>query len=101
RGAADTSADGRVTLHEAYRFAFDETLRRTGAARVGPHHPAYDMRLSGTGDLVLTDLRGVSTGLLLADDIDGRVTVRDSGGGPVVQPHKQGGGAPPPRAASA
>ena len=91
RGAADASADGRVTLHEAYRFAFDETLHRTEAASGGAQHPAYDMRLSGTGDLVLTDLRGVSAGLLLADDIDGRVMIRDAGGRLVVELHKQPG----------
>jgi uncharacterized caspase-like protein len=35
RGAADESKDGRVTLQEAYRFAFDETLARTEVARGG------------------------------------------------------------------
>jgi uncharacterized caspase-like protein len=29
RGAADLSGDGRVTLNEAYQFAFNETLART------------------------------------------------------------------------
>ena len=29
RGAADVTGDGRVTLHEAYQFAFDETRART------------------------------------------------------------------------
>src|SRR5207253_2498641 len=29
RGAADTSHDGRVTLNEAYQYAYDETLSRT------------------------------------------------------------------------
>jgi uncharacterized caspase-like protein len=29
RGAADVTHDGRVTLSEAYQFAFDETLART------------------------------------------------------------------------
>ena len=29
RGAADTSGDGKVTLNEAYQFAFNETLGRT------------------------------------------------------------------------
>ena len=32
RGAADASHDGRVTLSEAYQFAFDETLARTSPA---------------------------------------------------------------------
>ena len=57
RGAADSSGDGKVTLTEAYRYAFDETLVHTGRTHYGAQHPAYDMRLVGTGDLVLTDLR--------------------------------------------
>src|SRR5690606_7938624 len=31
RGAADASRDGRVTLHEAYQFAYHETLERTAS----------------------------------------------------------------------
>lgn len=35
RGAADLSGDGRVTLNEAYQFAFTETLGRTVDTRGG------------------------------------------------------------------
>ena len=38
RGAADADSDKRVTLDEAYRFAFDETLARTEAIGGGPQH---------------------------------------------------------------
>ena len=41
RGAADSSADGRVTLTEAYRFAFDETLARTGTTKAVPSIRAF------------------------------------------------------------
>lgn len=77
RGAADSSRDGRVTLAEAYQFAYDETLRHT---RTAPRaqHPAYDIQLAGTGDLVLTDLRSTSAALVLADELSGRVEVRDA-----------------------
>lgn len=77
RGAADSSRDGRVTLAEAYQFAYDETLRHTRAA---PHaqHPAYDIQLAGSGDLVLTDLRSTSAALVLAEELSGRVEVRDA-----------------------
>jgi hypothetical protein len=80
RGAADASHDGRVTLNEAYQFAFDETLARTAQTQAGAQHPAYDIQLSGSGDLVMTDLRGSSAKLVLPAEMDGRVYVRDADG---------------------
>jgi hypothetical protein len=80
RGAADTSRDGLITLGEAYQFAFNETLGRTERTGAGPQHPAYDIQLAGTGDLVLTDLRSNEATLVLEEKIAGRVYVRDSGG---------------------
>lgn len=56
RGAADTSGDRLVTLTEAYQYAYAHTISTTGATVVGPQHPAYDYRLSGQGELVLTEL---------------------------------------------
>ena len=78
RGAADTSRTGKVTLTEAYQFAFAETLARTEKSQSGPQHPAYDIQLVGTGDLVMTDLRGTSAGLVLPAALSGRVYVRDA-----------------------
>jgi hypothetical protein len=77
RGAADASRDGRVTVNEAYQFAFHETLARTERTRSGPQHPAYDIRLAGSGDVVLTDLRGTDATLVFPDAADGRFFVRD------------------------
>ena len=57
QGAADTSGDRRVTLNEAYRYAYDETLRATSRAP-NLQHPTYSFRLRGRDDLVLTVLRG-------------------------------------------
>ena len=91
RGAADESKDGRVTLQEAYRFAFDETLARTEVARGGAQHPAYDMRLTGTGDLVLTDLRQVESRLSLGPEIQGRISIRDQEDRLVVEMQKRPG----------
>lgn len=91
RGAADESKDGKVTLQEAYRFAFNETLARTEVAQGGAQHPAYDMRLSGTGDLVLTDLRQVEASLALGPEIQGRIRVRDPQERLVVELQKRPG----------
>jgi hypothetical protein len=75
RGAADLSGDGRVTLGEAYQFAFGETLASTAKTQAGAQHPAYDIKMAGTGDVVLTDVRHTASSLILAADYDGRFLV--------------------------
>ncbi|MFH0903336.1 MAG: caspase family protein, partial [Pseudomonadota bacterium] len=90
RGAADVSRDRRVTLNEAYQFAFQETLARTERTASGAQHAAYDMQLAGAGDLVLTDLRGTAASLVLAEDVQGRLFVRDAAGRLVAELRKSG-----------
>lgn len=63
RGAADFSADGRVTLSEAYQYAFAHTVAATAATLIGPQHPTYDYRLAGEGDLVLATVAQPSASL--------------------------------------
>jgi hypothetical protein len=75
RGAADVSGDGQVTLGEAYQFAFAETLAQTTSTQGGAQHPAYDIKMAGTGDVVLTDVRQTSSSLVLGPDYDGRFFV--------------------------
>jgi hypothetical protein len=70
RGAADTSGDGRVTLEEAYRHAFLNTLLATSGTLAGPQHPGYDFRMSGQGQLVLTDVSSRGATLTLPDGFD-------------------------------
>ncbi|MCG8418686.1 MAG: caspase family protein [Proteobacteria bacterium] len=91
RGAADSNGDNRVTLSEAYQFAFNETVARTQATKYGPQHPAYDMHLVGTGDVVMTDLRMTNASLHLAKDITGRVFIRDASGRLVLEMRKSSG----------
>lgn len=79
RGAGDTSHDGRVTLTEAYQYAFADTLTRTERTSGGPQHAAFDIRLSGTGDLVMSDLRDTSSTLVIEGALSGRIFVRDAG----------------------
>ncbi|HLL55006.1 MAG TPA: caspase family protein [Myxococcaceae bacterium] len=93
RGAADITRDGRVTLTEAYQFAFQETLAQTESTRGGAQHPSYDIELAGTGDLVMTDLRSGAAGLALAEGLDGRLFVRDATGALVVEVNKRAGAA--------
>ncbi len=78
RGAADVSADGRVTLNEAYQFAFRETLKRTENTKSGPQHANYDIGLSGSGDVVITDLAQLDSILVFDTELAGVFFVRDT-----------------------
>ena len=77
RGAADMTGSGTVTLSEAYQFAFNETLHSTQSTMGGVQHPSRDMNLTGTGDVVMTDLRHANSGLTLDADLSGRFFIRD------------------------
>ncbi|MBN1410632.1 MAG: caspase family protein [Spirochaetales bacterium] len=85
RGAADTTSDNMVTLNEVYSYAYKETLARTEKTQYGPQHPKYDIQLTGTGDLVLTDLRELTAGLQVGEDIGGKLYIRDGDGNLVAE----------------
>jgi hypothetical protein len=91
RGAADTNQDRRVTLQEAYQFASQETLARTERSQAGPQHAAYEFDLAGTGDMVVTDVRGTQSGLVLTPELGGRITVREANGALVAELRKPPG----------
>ncbi|TNF38032.1 MAG: caspase family protein [Deltaproteobacteria bacterium] len=54
-GAADTSGDRRITLSEAYRYAYAQTLRATSETPT-VQHPTYAFAMKGRRELVLTRL---------------------------------------------
>lgn len=80
RGAADSNSDKKVTLNEAYQFAFDETLRKTESKGEIAQHPAYNIDLIGTGNLILTDLEAQTSKLVLKEELSGTVAIRDKNG---------------------
>jgi hypothetical protein len=55
RGAADSDRDGRVTLGEAYRYTYTQTLSSSGRT-LQLQHPTFHFELKGKGELVLTRL---------------------------------------------
>lgn len=91
RGAGDLSGDGKVTLSEAYQFAFNETLQKTETTMGGAQHPSRDMNLAGTGDVVMTDLRSTGAGMDIADNIEGRLYIHDEKGELVAELNKKSG----------
>ncbi|PZR10767.1 MAG: peptidase C14 [Archangium gephyra] len=64
-GSADSSGDGRVTLNEAYGWAYERTVASTADSAAGPQHPTFSFDLAGNGDLVLTDVMERREGLHL------------------------------------
>jgi hypothetical protein len=91
RGAADRNRDGMITLTEAYQFSYEHTLGRTQNTTHGPQHPAYDMHLSGTGDVVITDLRSTDSALLLPAAVRGKVTIVGTDGRVALELTKEAG----------
>ena len=53
-GAADRDADGTVVLDEAYRYAYDATLRATSRTFAGTQHPTFAFEMRGQESLALT-----------------------------------------------
>ncbi len=54
RGAGDLNQDNRVTLEEAFRYAYYYTVSHSAGSRSGTQHPSYRMDLSGEHELVLS-----------------------------------------------
>lgn len=79
RGGGDESGDGRVTLQEAYQYAYARTLARTSATIGGGQHPMYHFNLEGRGELVLTET-GRGGGIAVELPEDGRLILLDGSG---------------------
>ena len=65
RGSADRSADRRVTLSEAYEYAYARTVAETAETAAGAQHPTFSYDLKGNGNLVLSELGLGREGLYL------------------------------------
>lgn len=94
QGAADLDGDDRVTLGEAYRYAYRNTVRRSSLSSAEVMHPSVEMDIEGVGELVLTETVGASTRLLLPAEPDARYMVFRRPSGTVVaelwsQPKRQ------------
>jgi hypothetical protein len=68
RGDADRSRDRRVTLSEAYAYAYARTVADTAESAAGAQHPTFSYDLKGNADLVLTDFANRREGIYLPGD---------------------------------
>ena len=83
-GPGDEDRNGQVTLSEAYRYAYRETVFDTSRSATGVQHPTYDWELSGEGDLVLSNLDAASATLVFPAGLSGRFAVYDKRNGQFV-----------------
>lgn len=84
RGAADADGDGKVSLDEAYRYAYRRTLVSTSQTKVGGQHVTLETDLAGQGDVPVTYPAIARSQLELPAQLDGRVLVQHKASGNIV-----------------
>lgn len=94
RGAADADSDGRVSLDEAYRYAYRRTLSSTSQTQVGSQHVTLDIDLAGQGDVPVTYPAEARSQLELPAGMDGKVLVLQKPSGNVAAEVQKAPGAP-------
>ncbi len=91
RGAGDVSGDKRVSLLEAYEYAFNHTVVQTRSTRGGSQHPNAQFKLDIEGDVILTDLSKGSGGFNFGSDLHGEFLVANSRAEIMGEFNKDGG----------
>lgn len=71
RGSADVSADNKVTVSEAYQYAYHKTIETSALTSGIVQHPVYRFNISGEGDIVLTDLSDRLGGIIIDGSCSG------------------------------
>lgn len=71
RGVADLDADDRVTLAEAYGYAYRKTVASAVTARGGAQHPSFDFDVRGFGEWVFSRPRQLGATLVLGPELSG------------------------------
>lgn len=79
RGAADRDADGRISVNEAYDFAYSRTLQQSASAIGRTQHPTIHMDIEGAGPLVLTSVAPTRSLLVLPAGRDVHYVVFEKG----------------------
>lgn len=76
RGAGDDNRDGRVTLSEAYQYAYNHTLANTAQTAVGEQHATLETNLRGQDDVALTQPSAASARLQVPGRVRGRLLLQ-------------------------
>jgi hypothetical protein len=77
RGASDANKDGLVTVDEAYRYAYHQTLLATAETAVGGQHVSLEVDLKGHGEVPLSYPRAATTSIELPAALEGKTLVED------------------------
>jgi len=84
RGAGDRNRDGQVSLHEAYRYAYDQTLRTTSLTPVGGQHVTLETNLKGQGEVPMSYPASAKAQLAVPASLSGQIIVQQPQGGSVL-----------------
>jgi Caspase domain/Outer membrane protein beta-barrel domain len=84
RGAGDANNDGEVSIDEAYRYAYHQTLLATAETAVGGQHVTFEADLKGHGEVALSFPRVASAALVLPPAMAGKALVEDKRANTVV-----------------
>jgi hypothetical protein len=77
RGAGDANGDGQVSVDEAYRYAYHQTLLATSATAVGGQHVSLEVDLKGHGEVPLSFPRAATKFIELPASLEGQTLVHD------------------------
>jgi uncharacterized caspase-like protein len=94
RGAGDSDGDGRVSLDEAYRYAYRRTLASTARTKVGEQHVTLETDLAGQGEVAVTYPAEAKAQLGLPPSLDAHVLVQLRPSGAVMADLQKAPGAP-------
>jgi hypothetical protein len=70
-----STSKSEIKVGEVLKSA--EALAQTEKAMGGPQHPYYNIQMSGTGDVVMTDIRQGSSLLIINRNISGKIFIHD------------------------
>jgi caspase domain-containing protein len=77
RGAGDADGDGQVSIDEAYRYAYHQTLLATAETAVGGQHVSLEVDLKGHGEIPLSFPRAATASIELPSALEGQAIVSD------------------------
>ncbi len=77
RGAGDANRDGQVSIDEAYRYAYHQTLLATAETAVGGQHVSLEVDLKGHGEIPMSFPRSATSSIELPAALEGKTLVED------------------------